>query len=335
MNWNTGYTARYYYTLIDPATWRDIETHDLTGGSIMRVTTGLMQSADMTVTALPSEGEAWVRIYLNATQGSDGAREALFTGLMQAPATGWDGRRREYKATLYSVLKPAEDILLERGWYAPAGLSGARLAADLLEVCVAPVETASASPTLSSNIVAENNETNLSMAWKIIDAIGWRMRISGDGTISIEPKAEERSVLLDPMDNDIVELKLTDTRDWYSCPNVLRVVSGDNTEIARDDDGSSEFSTVARGREIWAEESRPSQNSNESLREYAQRRLKELQSPMRKVAYSRRYLPDIYPGDIVGLHHPVQGIEGEFRIASQKITLGYGAQTSEESEWLT
>lgn len=332
MNWNAGYSAIYYYTIVDPATWRDMEPHDLVDGSVMRTTDGLMQSADITITELPAEGEAWVRIYLNAVQGADGAREALFTGLLQAPATDWNGTREEHKAELYSVLKPAEDVLLPRGWYAPAGMDGAQLAADLLGVGPAPVTYANAAPALSSAIVAESKETRLSMAKKIVEAIGWRIRISGSGEISIEPRSDEAAAILDPLENDIVEMEVTDTRDWYTCPNVLRATSGGLTAIARDDDPDSPYSTASRGREIWAEESKPALNDGEGIEAYARRRLRELQAPVRSVEYSRRYLPDVMPGDVVALHYPAQRIDADFRVVSQKIEMGYGARISEEAE---
>lgn len=331
MNWANGFAARYTYTIVDSSSWRDLETYDMTGGSIMKFEDGLMESADMDITELPTEGEVWVRIYLNATTTSDGAREALFTGLLQVPATDWEGSRESHTAELYSVLKPAEDVHMAKGWYAPAGANGAAMAAELLSVGAAPVEYAENAPTLTNAVIAENNETNLTMAQKLVAAIGWRMRISGDGVIHIVPKATERSAVFDPLENDIMELSVTDTRDWYSCPNVLRVTIGDMTAIARDDDPDSPYSTASRGREIWEDESSASLNDGESIEEYALRRLKELQSPARAVSYIRRYVPDVYPGDIVGIHHPAQRIDDDFRVASQKIDLGYGARTSEEA----
>jgi hypothetical protein len=140
--------------------------------------------------------------------------------------------------------------------------------------------------------------------------------------------------VFDALENDIIELTVTDAQDWYSCPNVLRVINGDMTAIARDDDPDSKYSTVRRGREIWMEETSPSLNNGESIEEYAFRRLKELQSPARQIGYDRRFVPDIVPGDIVGVHHPAQRIDGDFRITSQRIELGYGCRTSEESEAL-
>ncbi|MBR0482327.1 MAG: hypothetical protein IJJ48_07645 [Firmicutes bacterium] len=330
MNWANGFSAKYTYAIVDASSWNDLEVYDLTGGSVMKSENGLMESADMIITDIPVEGEAWVRIYLNATSDSEGTREALFTGLLQVPATDWNGRMESHNAELYSVLKPAEDVHMTKGWYAPAGANGAAVAAELLSVSAAPVEYAENAPTLTSAIIAESNETNLTMAQKLVAAIGWRIRITGMGEIRILPKATETSAVLDPLENDIMELKIKDVRDWYSCPNVLRVTIGDMTATARDDDPDSPYSTVSRGREIWEDEFSASLNDGESIEEYTLRRLKELQSPARSVQYTRRYLPDVYPGDIISIRHPAQRIDDYFHITNQKITLSHGARTSEE-----
>ena len=332
MIWSRGFTAKYYYTVVDPYTWRDLGSYQMTGGSIMKTNDSLMESADIDITCLPSEGEAWVRIYLAATQGGSGARVALFTGLLQAPATDWDGRRESHKAELYSVLKPADDVLLPRGWFARAGSSGATLAAELLEIGPAPVTCADGSPALTDHLIAEAHETNLSMAQKLVDAVGWRIRISGDGNISIEPKAAVVSAELDPLGNDIVELSITDKRDWYSCPNVFRAAVNNLVAVAIDDDPDSLYSTVSRGREIWKEDDAVALNDGESLEEYAIRRLREEQSPTRSISYGRRYLPEVYPGDLVSLTYPAQRISGTFKVVSQRIELGYGARVAEECE---
>ena len=332
MNWSTGFSARYYMELVDAATWRDIERYEITGGSIARSAGDLMEAADLDMTDIPGSGDVWVRVYLDARQGNSGDREALFTGLLSAPTASWDGVRRSYKTECYSVLKPPADVLLSRGWYAPAGTVGATLAAELLAVGAAPVSCDNGSPRLTTAIVAENGETYLSMAHKILQAIDWRIRISGSGEISVCRKAESPSATFDVLENDIIELAVTDNMDWFNCPNVFRAISGDLMAIARDDDPNSPLSTVSRGREIWMEDVNCILSDNESIAGYALRRLTEEQSPVRTVNYSRRYQPDVYIGDIVTLNHPAQNISGEFRITSQKIELGYGARTSEEAQ---
>lgn len=324
MNWLEGYTSQFYMTIVDPNTWRDVDTISVPAGTVTKTADGLMESADITMTQNLG-GERIVRVYVVARQSDDGERAPIFTGLMQTPNTEWDGTRRELKGVCYSVLKPASDILLPRGWYAAKNAVAAEVAADLLDV-LAPVEVEGESPKLIEYIVAESNETRLTMARKILDAIGWRIRINGNGNIKICPAAEETSERFDSLGNDIVELKVTDEQDLYSCPNVFRAVSGDTYAEARDEERIE-----ARGREVWAQEENVTPNDGESLREYAQRRLREMQSVERKVKYSRRFLPDIVPGDMVELHLPAQDVAGIFRIERQQITLGYNATVDEDT----
>ena len=184
-------------------------------------------------------------------------------------------------------------------------------------------------PVLAGSIIAEDGESNLSMADRILDAIGWRIRIDGDGTIRVMPPAREPAVRFDPLVNDVIESKIKVSADWYSCPNVFMAVAGDVTGIARDDDPDSPLSVQNRGREVWKRES-CTLSADESVAEYAQRRLRESQRVRQTVSYTRRYIPDVMPGDIVGLNYPEQGLTGNYGAQSQSITLGYGARTAEQ-----
>jgi hypothetical protein len=130
--------------------------------------------------------------------------------------------------------------------------------------------------------------------------------------------------------NDVLETEITDTKDWYSCPNVLRVICDSTSAIARDDDPESPLSTVSRGREIWVQEN-VSLSSGASLSSYAMERLKELQKPSRILDYSRRYDPDVMPGDVVEMAYPDAELTGLFRVITQDLELGYGCRTEEEA----
>ena len=201
---------------------------------------------------------------------------------------------------------------------------------QLLSVSPAPITVEDASPVLTTAIISEDGETNLSMADRILDAINWRLRIEGDGTINIGPKPTDPAAAFDPISNDMIETKVKVARDWYSCPNVLMAVSGDMTGIARDDSPDSPLSTVNRGREVWKLESGVSLAANESIAEYALRKLCESQRVKTAASYDRRYIPDVYPGDIIRVNYPKQGLTGLYEIDSQSVTLGYNAKTSEE-----
>ena len=323
MDWNQGYSASYYMMIVDPASWRDLRMVDITGGYITKTDSSLMESAAVELTE--NLGEAWIRIYLDARQDDGGGRTPLFTGLLQTPKTQWQGIIDSYSAECYSVLKAADDVMLQRGWYALAGQNGIELAAQLLEATPAPVIVEENAPLLSSTIVAEDGETNLSMARRLVEASGWRIRIEGDGTIYLCPEASEASAVFDSATNDIVEPQITDSQDLYSCPNVYMATSGDQTYIARDEE-----SILQRGREIWKVENNVTLNSGESIMQYAVRMLEESKAAARKVEYQRRYKPEVVPGDIAELNFPGLKISGEYNIKKQKITLGYAATVAEE-----
>ena len=331
MNWSKGYSATYYAKRVDPDTWRDLETIELTGGSIKREPSGLRESADVDCVNYNTGIEQWVRVYLDTRQDDGSASHtALFTGLATSPEAEISGIVRNNQLSCYSVLKPADDIYLLRGWFAPAGSRGGDIIKQLLEVTPAPVEIAEGSPRLSASIVAEDNETRMTMVDKVLDAIDWRIKISGSGRIRIEPKPIEAAASFDPIENDVIETQVKISADWYSCPNVYMAINEDMTGIARDDSILSPLSVVNRGREVWLVDDNVELSENESISRYAQRKLLEAQKVQKTAEYDRRYFPDISPGDLVQMHYPTQGLEGLYTIDSQSIDLGYGARTSEK-----
>lgn len=334
MDWEKGYVSRTYARVVDPISWRDTDEEiQLVSGKVSRGDGDLIESADLACREFDRTSEKWIRIYFDTRQSDISAHTPIFTGLASSPKVEYDGVVSEYPVECYSVLKPAYDIPLQRGWYAIAGQNGAEVARDLLKI-VAPVIIDGTSPNLSQNIIAEKNESRLSMAWKILTAINWRIRIQGDGTIVICPKATAISVVFDPTDYDAIEPQVSVTDDWFSCPNVYMAVAGNLTAIARDDDPDSMLSTVTRGREVWKTDSSVKLGNQEGIDEYVVRRLKEEQRRYIIGKYTRRYRPDLVVGDIVALRYPRQELDGAYKIDSQDITLGYSANTSEEVSWV-
>lgn len=329
MDWNKGFSASYYGTYVDPVTWRDTGRFEITGGGVSRTKTDKMESADVDCTAYPI-GEHWIRLHLIARQNDSSSHDALFTGLACSPEDAFDGNRKNKAVQAYSVLKPAEDVLLERGWYAPAGADAALLIVNLLSVTPAPKRIEGASPKLKQAIIAEDGETRLSMTHKILEAIGWRIRISGYGEIVVCQKATDSLTTFDPLYADAIEPKVTVKNDWYSCPNVFRAVCDDLTAIAKDESDSSMLSVQNRGREIWMEDNSVSLGDSESIADYAMRRLREEQQQYTTVSYDRRYIPGVTASDLITLNYPAQGVTGTYEIQSQTIELSYGARTSEE-----
>ena len=330
MNWASGFSAKYYMTMVDTVTWRDIDRIELTGGSIKKETSGLRESADVETIDYPHSGEKWVRIYLDVNQAGSNEHVALFTGLATSPSINFNGNHKENSIRCYSVLKPADDVLLPRGWYVPAGVNAGAMIKQLLDVTPAPVEVVGVTPSLTNSIIAEDGETKLSMTEKILTAIGWRLKIKGNGSITIEPEATDPIAILDPLEYDVIEMEVSVDRDWYECPNCFMAIDDDMTAIARDDSKNSLLSTVNRGREVWACETSCSLSDTETIEQYAIRQLKELQKIQVSAEYDRRYIPDVIPTDLIRLKYPAQNLDGVFQIESQTITLSNAARTSEK-----
>lgn len=329
INFSNGISATYYATKVNPDTWADVEEIPIISGTVTKKSSSdLVQSADVTVSE-DIGAEEWIRIYLIAEQGGAKERVPLFTGIASSPSRNIAGNKETRKLECYSVLKVAADILLPIGWFAPARTNGGELIRILLSDLPCPVEVDAGSPNIISSFVAGNNDSKLSIAQEIARAINWQIKVRGDGSVRICPKPLTIAGTFDNIENDIIETTVTDNRDIFSVPNVLRVTLGGSAATARDDDPDSIYSTVNRGREIWAQEE-AKLAAGESLGEFALRRLKELQSPSRKLDYTRRFQPDVDVNDLVSIVYPKQSIGDIFRVQSQTITLSHGAKVKEE-----
>lgn len=329
INYGNGISATYYAAKVDPQTWSDAGEISIISGSITKKAgSDLVQSADITVSE-DIGTEAWIRVYMIAEQGGAKERVPLFTGIVSSPSRNIKGAQETRKLDCYSVLKVAADILLPIGWFAPARTNGGELIRILLSDLPCPVEVDEGSPNIISSFVAGNNDSKLSVAQEIAAAINWQIKVNGDGSVRICPKPLTIAGTFDNIENDIIETSVTDNRDIFSVPNVLRVTLGGSAATARDDDPDSIYSTANRGREIWAQED-AKLAAGESLGEFAVRRLKELQNPSRKLDYTRRFQPDVDVNDLVSIVYPKQNIGDVFRVQSQTITLSHGAKVKEE-----
>lgn len=330
INFSNGISATYYATRVDPQTWSDAGEISIISGSITkRADSDIVESADITVRE-DIGTEEWIRVYMIAEQGGTKERVPLFTGIVSSPTRDIKGNIETRKLDCYSVLKVADDILLPLGWFAPARTMGGELIKLLLSDLPCPVELDEGSPAIISSFVAGNNDSKLSVAQEIAKAIDWQIKVSGDGSVRICPKPSEISGTFDNIENDIIETSVSDYRDIFSVPNVLRVTLSGSAATARDDNPDSMYSTVNRGREIWQQED-AKLAAGESLGEYAVRRLKELQNPSRKLSYARRFQPDVDINDLVLIVYPKQNIGDTFRVQSQTIELSHGARVKEES----
>lgn len=330
MDYSKGYSARYILALINPKTWTEYEEYEFTSATISKQNSSdLIESATIEMTEEIGTGENYIRLYLEAIQNGISERIALFTGLATTPERKIKGTIETYSIDAYSILKNTSDVILPIGYYAPVG-SGAELVKELLSDSPAPISIEGTSPVISESIVASNGDTKLDMISEILTAINWHIRISGDGGIKIQPYKTDEKVKIGA-NNDLIETSVTESEDWYSCPNVLiAITESDGNATVKDEDPESKFSIVSRGREIWECETGVTLSDNENIAEYAQRRLKELQEPSKTLSYTRRFAPEATVNDVVEINYPGQKLMGKYRVTSQTLKLGYACKTSEE-----
>lgn len=332
IDWSKSYTLKAYAERINPQNWLgDGIEIPILSASVKRSDDNDRQSATIDCGNYTSDKEIWVRLWADVSQGNSAEHVALFTGLTAPTKKNINGTLVKTSLECYSVLRPASDVLLQKGWYAPAEADGAGLIKDLLAPSPAPIDCDQEAPLLKEAIIAEENETNLSMVEKILDAIEWTISIDGKGRIILGKADSDTKIRYDSLSYDVVKPEITYEANWYDCPNVFRVTSGDDYAEARDDSNDSPLSTVNRGREIWKSESSPSLKDDESLSEYAERKLKEAQQYDTKLSYTVRFQPNVNVNDSVYISYPANNIDGTFLITSQTINVGGGLSVSEEA----
>ena len=93
IDWSKGYSSTCYAKRVDPATWRDVEVIELTGGTVKREPTGKRQSADISCVRYHIDVEQWIRVYMDVQQGGASDHVALFVKYFQGiQQNGQNGR---------------------------------------------------------------------------------------------------------------------------------------------------------------------------------------------------------------------------------------------------
>ena len=126
--------------------------------------------------------------------------------------------------------------------------------------------------------------------------------------------------------------------DLYGIPNVVEVIySNGNTKLyarAVNDDSNSPISTVNRGREIIHRVTDPDIIGNptdEQIKEYANRLLRELSALEYTISYTHGYCP-VRIGDCVRLNYSRAGLtDVKAKVISQSIKCEPGCPVSEKA----
>lgn len=340
IEWSDGYTARWKVVSVDPVTWEDgDEIPGIRSVTINRDATDdypLLEQASLVIDwdiLDPDLEDGYYRIKMVASDQFSVTEERhdVSTVLIESDSGYIDKRYVEATATGYSVLQPAKDRLMRKGDYAPKGSNGAEYARGLLIEggVIAPIEVEGGF-TLDDHIVFDSRWSYIRAVWAVLDAANWCMRISGRGVITISPKPDTPVLELDRL-NGMRHIfpGISYDKSRSGIPNVYYAISGDSEAVAINDNPESRTSTVYRGREITEVDDSPVRIDNESLQQYAERMLSEMSTVVRKYSWTREYLEDAVPFDLIHINLYDFNIFGDFRILTQTIKCDKGISVNE------
>lgn len=335
IDYGKGYSSTWSLLKVDPSTWAGCdEVGGLLSASVERDRlSGLLESGSAQFDSEVSEGEFYGRIEMLAEQDGEVERHPIAT-LLFSPGDSTASRSgivSEYAGR--SVLAPAADRVLLAGSYVPAGTDGAAYAASLVAACTPAPVTVEGSFTVSGNYVFAQGTTYLEAAWGLLDGAGWQIRITGGGAVSIGPKPQDASLVLDDANASLLGTEVGLNGSLDGIPNRYIAVDGDARAIALDmSDGPTSYPT--RGRYVDVYDESPQLCNGEGLEAYAERRLAEATASIETRTYTREWWPDVTCGDIVKGSIGAVGLDCTMRVKTQSVQIGRGALVTEEAEVL-
>lgn len=330
MRWDQSYSASWRVFRVNRDTWADADIADnVDAVSITRTADGsLLESGGLDVT-----GELqpdYYRIVMTAEQGGEVVRVDVATLLFDVTGGEVNYNRTATEMDGYSVLYPASVTTIIAGEYAPAGVSGADYAADLLRSAInAPVDV-TGSFTLNDAVVHELGSSVLDAVWAVLDAGpdgGYVMQIDGRGVVHIKPRPTEPALELSAENMGLLGNGISFSTDISEIPNRYIVIEGDNRTLAVNQDPASPVSTVSRGYYVDYVDESPTPVDGETLSAYAQRRLHEMSVSKDERSYTREFADGVYLYDIV--RASIDGLYGDLRVQSQSVECGKGITIEE------
>lgn len=335
IDWTRPYSCTWKVFRVNDATWADgAQVGGIDSVSVTRSCSGgapLMESGSMTVTG-NDFARGYYRVAMYARQNRAGQRVDVATLLCEGGKSTGDYGTRQHDVSCSSVLYPAYTQRMLDGSYIPAGADVAQHVADLLGSCIkAPIEVEGGF-ALSAFHWFEFGVRILDAAWEALKLGGYVMQIDGRGIVHIRPKPDKAAFSFDGADIALLAPSVSSEFDTSEVPNRYIAKDEEKVAIAVNDDPESDVSTVSRGYILDEVDDSPATLETETLAGYARRRLSEMSTGVADIrSYTREYVPDVYPFDLVEGTPSSIGLVGNARITNQNISCADGILVSEQA----
>lgn len=335
IDWGASVSHRWRLVRVDLPTWADGDTiPGAIEASVSRDRDGdLLESGSATIAmGVDEEPREFVgRIEVLAEQGSVVERHPVSTMRFIPGRSVLHTGRRVVEYDGYSVLRPADTRKMEAGAYVPKGIDGAAWIARMLGECMKAPVVANESFILTEHYDFSGGSSRLASIWEVLDAVGWCLRIDESGVVTIMPLPNEPSLVLDTANARLLNPELESDDGLADTVNRWIAVDGDNRAEAVD---TSDLPTsyTQRGYYVEEYEETPARLDGETLQAYVNRRLEESMNVIGTRTYTRAWIPDVLPFDVVRGSIASVGLDCDMRIKSQTLELGATATVTEVSE---
>ena len=340
-DWTKSMQRTYEYYTVDPATWGDKSRITCITGSPIERDMSEETRGHVTLEVTEPLDECYVRIYMVTIQNGVRERFPLITVLAQTPGEDFDGKNKTISIDAYTPLIELKEGLPPYGYTV---MKNSNIVENVGNICKsnmrAPVVLTTSDKTLTSDFIANTDDTWLSYLADLISKADYYIDVDEMGRCIFMPKKDTAAMqpvfTFNDDEKSILQPSITTEKDLYGIPNVVEAIYSDDSKflVSRivNDDPVSITSTVNRGREIVFRDTNPSINgtiSQEILDNYAKNLLKAKSSLEYTVTFKHGYVP-VRLGDCVRLNYKRAGLENvNVRITSQSIPCDTSCQIEE------
>lgn len=330
-DWTKSMRQTYEYYIVDPGTWKDKSRINTVKSCTINPDAETETLGSATIDIAESVGEAYIRAYLKTIQNGITEKHPLGTFLVQTPSSSFNGKVRSVTMDAYTPLIELKENPPPIGYSLFKGANIMDAAYDLtMDYVRAPVVKPSCSTTLSTDFVANTNDTWVTYLTDLIANAKYEYGLDELGRVLFLPKQDMAS--LQPVctfgdgDDSILHPDVSMDHDLYGVPNVVEVIysNGKDSLYSRvvNDDANSPISTLNRGREIIRRVTDPSLSGNatqDEIDSYATQLLRDLSTLEYTITFTHGYRP-LRLGDCVRLNYSRAGLNNiKAKVVSQSI----------------